>query len=89
MLEKVTTNLARIEVQRRFCNHCSSTIKNELKKISEVNNIRVYPKESLVTFNFTRALKLATALNILSEIGYPEKGERNKKKQFSTVPCGC
>ncbi|WP_299120074.1 hypothetical protein [uncultured Winogradskyella sp.] len=80
--------IARIEVQQRFCNNCSAYIKNELQEIDEVNNVRLYPKESLITFNFTNAYKLSTALNILSEIGYYERGERVTSNKFR-LACSC
>ncbi|WP_400076556.1 hypothetical protein [Winogradskyella sp. R77965] len=80
--------MARIKVEQRFCNNCSVWIKNELQEIDDVNNVRLYPKESLITFNFTKAYKLSTALNILSEIGYYESGEKVNKEQLQEI-CSC
>ncbi len=70
------TSTARIEVQGRFCKGCTKRIKKKLQLVNDINNIRFYPKESLITFNFLKANKLSIALNVLSEMGYPEKGER-------------
>lgn len=81
--------MARIEVEQRFCKGCSVCIKNELQKIDEINNVRLYPKESLITFNFIKANKLSSALNILSEIGYSEKGEHLHKRQVNKQACNC
>lgn len=67
---------ARIEVQQHFCKNCSVFIKKELQMIEDVKNIRLYPKDSLITFSFLKADKLSAALNTLSRLGYPEKGER-------------
>lgn len=90
MLEEIiTTSMAKIQVERRFCNNCSVCIKKELQEIETITHIRLYPKESLVTFNFIKADKLSTALNILSDIGYPEKGERLFNEQFANTVCGC
>jgi len=79
---------ARIEVQQRFCDGCSVCIKNELQEIDDINNVRLYPKESLITFNFTKAYKLSTVLNRLSEIGYYEVGETASKQQLLEI-CSC
>jgi copper chaperone CopZ len=87
--ERLTASMARIKVEHPFCNNCSVCIKKELQEIEAVTNIRLCPKESLVTFNFIKADKLSTALNILSDIGYPEKGERLYKEQFSNSVCRC
>jgi len=76
LIEKIKTTVARIEVQPCFCNVCCGFIKREIQEIDEVNNVRFYPKESLITFNFTNAHKLSTVLNILSENGYYERGEQ-------------
>jgi len=83
------TATARIEVQQQFCNNCSVCIKKELQGIEEVENIRLYPKDSLITFNFAKANKLSMALNILSKMGYPEKGERIQENQFLKSICKC
>ncbi|ULC59875.1 hypothetical protein MBM09_02580 [Flaviramulus sp. BrNp1-15] len=81
--------IAKIEVQQSFCNNCSVCIKKELQGIDDVNNVRLYPKESLITFNFIKANKLSEALNVLSGIGYPEKGEQIFNAQFSKSVCKC
>ncbi|GMN09033.1 hypothetical protein MTsPCn9_05110 [Croceitalea sp. MTPC9] len=70
------TQLARIQVQNRFCTRCKNLIEAKLSEINHVSNIRLYAKESLVVFNFFRANELSDVLNVLSEIGYPEIGER-------------
>ncbi len=74
------TTFARIEVQQRFCETCAFLIKKELQEIDDVKHIKLYPKDSLITFSFTSANKLSSALNTLSEIGYYEKGELHDNK---------
>ncbi|RZN84619.1 MAG: hypothetical protein EVB11_00790 [Winogradskyella sp.] len=82
------TSTAKIEVQQSFCNSCSVCIKKELQVIENVKNVRLYPKESLIIFNFIKADKLSAVLNVLSRLGYPEKGERIEK-EFSKSLCRC
>lgn len=82
------TSTARIEVQQGFCRNCSSCIKKELQVIENVKNVRLYPKDSLITFNFLNAEKLSAALNVLSNLGYPEKGDRISNECLSSL-CRC
>lgn len=89
IIEKTKANMARVEVQQGFCDNCSVCIKKELQEIDEVNNVRLYPKESLITFNFMRANKLSAVLNMLSDIGYPEKGEKIFEEHFTKSVCSC
>lgn len=87
LLVESKVEIARIEVQQRFCESCAFLIKKELQQVGELRNIRLYPKASLITFNFNSANKLSRVLNTLSEIGYSEKGERlNDKCQ---IFCSC
>ena len=80
---------ARIEVKQKFCKNCSASVKTELQKIEDVNHIRLYPKESLITFNFKRANKLSEALNALSNIGFQEKEESILNIKCNTSICPC
>ena len=79
---------AKIEIQQRFCKSCSASIKKELQVIEQVENVRLYPKDSLITFNFMNAEKLSSALNVLSRLGYSEKGERIKEESLKSL-CSC
>lgn len=67
--------IARIPVQNSFCESCKSVIQTKLTQIRDISNVRLYPEESLVVFNFFRANELSDVLNALTEMGYPEKGE--------------
>ncbi|MGB5817862.1 MAG: hypothetical protein WBG90_00150 [Saonia sp.] len=69
-------SIARIPVQQSFCGRCSDKIKEALLKIEDITNVNLYPTDSLVVFNFVRANEISNALNVLSELGYPEKGEK-------------
>lgn len=88
LFEKNKGKIARIEVQKHFCETCSSIIRKQLQEIGDVKNIKLYPKDSLITFSFTNAYKLCTALNILSENGFYEKGERINEQRFQQI-CHC
>ncbi|MFK7832048.1 MAG: hypothetical protein AB8B52_02115 [Winogradskyella sp.] len=81
--------MAKIHVEQGFCKSCSVGIKMQLQEIEAISNVRLYPKESLVTFNFIKADKLSAALNVLSDIGYPEKGENICSEPFSNTVCSC
>ena len=82
-------SLARIPVQQIFCDNCSVHIKKGLQEITGIANVRLYPKESLVCFNFMTANTLSTALNFLLTIGFTEKGDKTFEEQFSLLSCGC
>lgn len=88
-VNKTRLSLAKIEVEQHFCNTCSWCIKRELQRIDDIKNIRLYPKQSLITFNFFNAHKLSDALNVLSKIGYNEKGENSTNSQFLSTICSC
>ncbi len=68
--------IARIQVQNNFCHECKRGIQTKLTEIQDVSNVRLYPEESLVVFNFIKANELSNVLNALTEMGYPETGER-------------
>ena len=82
------TNIARIPVQTSFGNLCSVTIKDALLSIKDITNVNLYPSDSLIVFNFIRANEISKALNVLTELGCPEEGE--KVKNDLEVPfCNC
>jgi len=82
--------IARIPVQNKFCTTCKNTILNKLKEIQHISNVRLYEKESLVVFNFFRANELSNVLNVLTEIGHPEVGERlNDSYRVELKLCKC
>lgn len=84
------TQFARIQVQNGFCTRCKSLIAAKLSEIEHVSNIQLFAKESLVVFNFFRANELSDVLNVLSEIGHPEIGERIASPfQLSSKVCSC
>lgn len=81
---------ARIPVQNKFCIRCKNAILLKLAEIPNISSVQLYEKESLVVFNFFKANELSEVLNLLTEIGYPEVGERwhNATKMESKL-CLC
>jgi hypothetical protein len=82
-------NIARIEVQNSFCIRCAGSIRQELQKIEDIANINLYPDNAMVVFSFFRARELANALNILTELGYPEIGEAPLVGRKVSRACTC
>ena len=84
------SSMARVEVQRHFCDNCANAIRHELEHLEGIKNIRLYPRDLLITFNFLKAEHLSSLLNMLSVIGYPERGEHacDMMKQTKTM-CSC
>ncbi len=89
--EKFSTSfsVARIEVQQPFCNNCSIIIKKKLASVKGIENLQLYPSDSLVAFNFKRASHLSNLLNLLTEMGYPQKGEKLFEKDNTNAVCNC
>ena len=54
---------------------CSKVIRQELVSLDGIKNLRLYPRDLMITFNFYKAQDLSTLLNKLSFLGYPERGE--------------
>ncbi len=70
------TGFAKIPVQQSFCARCSIRIRKELLEISNISNVQLYPADSMVIFNFIKANEVADALNVLTSLGYPPKGDK-------------
>lgn len=65
-------SFAKLVVQPDLSEGCSATIKNTLQNIHQLQNIRIFPKDNLITFHFRSVNSLSTALNALTDIGYDE-----------------
>ena len=88
MVGDMKTNIARIPVQTSFCNLCSVTIKDALLSIKDITNVNLYPSDSLIVFNFIRANEISKALNVLTELGCPEEGEK-VENNLNVAFCSC
>lgn len=85
----MTTGFAKISVQKSFCDFCSTRIREELLKIKDITNVYLFPNDSMVVFNFVKANELSTALNVLTSMGYPPKGDKIPKRYLLSKNCGC
>ena len=85
----IKTGIARIYVQGNFCTSCGSYIKRELLKITDVSNVYLRPRNSLVVFNFVRANEISSAMNLLTALGYPPKGEKPSEINKNKSLCFC
>ena len=81
--------IARIFVQNSFCGRCMTTIKKKVLEVPDVQNINLYPSDSLVVFNFMRANQVSEVLNTLTTLGYPPKGDNVSCLQHKTPTCSC
>ncbi|TBN04412.1 heavy-metal-associated domain-containing protein [Hyunsoonleella flava] len=85
----MTTSLARIVVQNPFCTNCSVSIKKKIMEIEQVQNVRLFPEDALVVFNFNRANQISEVLNTLMNLGYPPEGDRITQTYTNKPLCGC
>lgn len=75
-----------IEIENLKCNGCASTIKNKLMGIEGVVNVMVNKETETVIVEGTA--NRAELVDILSSIGYPEKGKNTlSKKMMSYISC--
>ena len=85
----IKTGVARIYVQGSFCIDCGSSIKNELLKIEDLSNVYLKPEKSLIVFNFVKANEISKAMNLLTSLGLPPKGDRLKNINALKGLCIC
>lgn len=83
------TSVARIPVQKSFCKKCAHKIKTKLSEIKNVSNVFTYEEEALIVFNFMRANQLSDVLNVLTDLGLQEKGEKQNQLQLPSFICEC
>ncbi len=85
----MTTSLARIVVQNTFCTNCIVPIKNKIMEVEHVKNVKLFPEDALVVFNFNRANQISEVLNTLTALGYPPKGDRVSQQYVNKTLCKC
>lgn len=85
----IKSGFAKIPVQNSFCTECSKKIKTELLKIRDIKNVYLFPIDSLVIFSFVKANELSRALNTLTALGYPTKGDSINAKNYEHPFCSC
>lgn len=82
------TGFAKIPVQQSFCTRCSIRIRQELLEIGNITHVRLYPADSLIIFHFIKANEVADALNVLTALGFPPKGDKITEMPLRIV-CAC
>ncbi len=85
----MTTSLARVIVQNPFCSNCITPIKKKIMEVDEVKNVRLFPSDSLVVFNFNRAHQISEVLNTLMALGYPPEGDQISSCNATKPLCSC
>jgi len=83
------TSIARILVENRFCSNCIDSIKNKLQEVENIQNIRLYPSDSLIVFGFSKANQISEVLNKLYAIGYPPLEDYPHKTKPILSTCKC
>ncbi len=83
------TSFARIFVQNSFCTLCKDAIKKKVMEVKDVQNIALYPSDSLVVFNFMRAHQVSEVLNTLTDLGYPPEGDPYPAMGATKPICQC
>ncbi|MEM7382361.1 MAG: hypothetical protein AAF361_14365 [Bacteroidota bacterium] len=69
--------------------NCSKKIENALMGIKDITNVYLYPEEALIVFSFVKANELAEALNALTDLGYPPKGDSINPDAIVNPACIC
>lgn len=85
----MTTSLARIFVQNKFCIQCVDTIESRMMEVQHISNVIVYPQDALVVFNFRKANQVSEVLNTLTSLGYPPLGDVIDTPTCQTPLCEC
>jgi copper chaperone CopZ len=78
-----------VQIQNLKCNGCATTIKNNLQKLPNIQDIEINVEDSSVSFEYTADNELENVKKELYHLGYPLVGEENKlqTKAKSYVSC--
>jgi copper chaperone CopZ len=81
-----------IQIQNLKCVGCANTITKKLSSLADVSQIIVNNETSTVTFDYENENTIAKVNSVLSDIGYPEVGDKNaittKAKSFVSCAIG-
>lgn len=83
------TGIAKIPVQNSFCEGCAEVIRKRILKDQGVQNLVLFPSESLIVFNFNWANQVSEVLNILTKLGYPPEGDEITTSSYRLPFCTC
>ena len=78
-----------LEIQNLKCGGCAHTIITKLNALDHIHNVSVNTESNTVSFEYSQANDLETAVELLSKLGYPGDGNSNSigKKAKSFVSC--
>lgn len=78
-----------VQIQNLKCNGCATTIKNNLQKLPNIQDIEINVEDSSVSFEYAADNVLENVKKELHHLGYPLAGEENKlaTKAKSYVSC--
>jgi len=77
-----------IEVDNLKCGGCENTIKKQLKKITQVVDVKAHFESSAVEVTFNQTTDESELYSTLKRLGYPAKGTSNRLQNLkSYVSC--
>ena len=80
-----------IQVENIKCGGCMNSIKTALLKNQEVEQVEIDKETETITIQAKTSAERATFVNLLSKLGYPEKGENDfihKAKSYVSCAVG-
>lgn len=80
---------ATIIVQNLKCGGCAKTISSKLGEIENINEVKVFPNSSTVSFNYEDVNDKQKVVDRLKSLGYPSVDSKNSviSKAKSFVSC--
>jgi len=75
---------ANIKVDNLKCGGCANTIKRQLKTISGITGVVVFPERGEVRVSHSDDISLIAAKEKLGELGYPEEGTTQGVNKFTS-----
>jgi len=83
---------ANIIVQNLKCGGCAKTITNKLSELDNVNDVKVFPDTSTVSFEYEDSVDAIKVKDKLKDLGYPSIDSKNtiasKAKSFVSCATG-
>lgn len=90
-IKKLNKMITNIQIENLKCGGCAATIKKGISAINGVNDVAVDVENSIVTIDSENA-NLVEIKEKLSNLGYPEVGDKNtvlhKAKSFVSCAVG-
>lgn len=89
MYLRKTLQLARIPVQKPFCENCIPMIAASIKQVDAIEQVYLDPLTAMVTFYFITANQVSEVLNLLIALGYPPQGDPMNQDHKTDPICNC